>query len=298
MKTTYLDYAAYLSRVFPGVKMQKLSVNAGLSCPNRDGTTGRGGCSYCNNQSFSPGYTASVADVVDQLEAGKRFFARKYPEMKYLAYFQSYTGTHGEIDHLTDLYRRALAVDDVEGLIVATRPDCLPPALVDRLAEIARERYLMIELGAESSHDVTLTRVNRCHTWADTVDAVTRLHDAGIAVGLHLIMGLPGETTAMMLATIDAVNRLPVATVKLHQLQLIAGTPLARDVEAGREEVAIFEVDDYIDLCCNVIDRLRDDIAIERFVSQSPDNLLIAPRWGLKNYQFVDRLRAALRARK
>ncbi|MCH5345891.1 MAG: TIGR01212 family radical SAM protein [Muribaculaceae bacterium] len=278
--------------------MQKLSVNAGLSCPNRDGTTGRGGCSYCNNQSFSPGYTASVADVVDQLEAGKRFFARKYPEMKYLAYFQSYTGTHGEIDHLTDLYRRALAVDDVEGLIVATRPDCLPPALVDRLAEIARERYLMIELGAESSHDVTLTRVNRCHTWADTVDAVTRLHDAGIAVGLHLIMGLPGETTAMMLATIDAVNRLPVATVKLHQLQLIAGTPLARDVEAGREEVAIFEVDDYIDLCCNVIDRLRDDIAIERFVSQSPDNLLIAPRWGLKNYQFVDRLRAALRARK
>ena len=298
MKTTYLDYAAYLARVFPGVKMQKLSVNAGLSCPNRDGTTGRGGCSYCNNQSFSPGYTATAADVVDQLEAGKRFFARKYPEMKYLAYFQSYTGTHGEIDHLTDLYRRALAVDDVEGLIVATRPDCLPPALVDRLAEIARDRNLMIELGAESSHDATLARVNRCHTWADTVDAVTRLHDAGIAVGLHLIMGLPGETTAMMLATIDAVNRLPVATVKLHQLQLIAGTPLARDVEAGREEVAIFEVDDYIDLCCNVIDRLRDDIAIERFVSQSPDNLLIAPRWGLKNYQFVDRLRAALRARK
>lgn len=294
----YLDYAAYLARIFPGVKMQKISVNAGLSCPNRDGTIGRGGCSYCNNRSFSPGYTISVDDIATQLEAGKEFFSRKYPTMKYLAYFQSYTGTHGDVESLVSLYRRAVDTPDVEGLIIATRPDCLPPVLVDRLADIARQNYVMIELGAESSHDVTLNRVNRCHKWADTVDAVNRLHQAGIAVGLHLIMGLPGETVPMMLETIDAVNKLPVSTVKIHQLQLIRDTPLARAVENGIEKVTVFDVDSYIELCCLIVERLRPDIAIERFVSQSPDDLLIAPRWGLKNYQFTDRLKQRLKNKK
>lgn len=292
----YLDYGTWLSRKFPGLKVQKLAVNAGLGCPNRDGSIGRGGCAYCNNDSFNPGY-CSGADIALQLEKGKQFFARKYPRMKYLAYFQAYTNTHGDSSLLLDMYRRALEVPDIVGIIIATRPDCLPEHLIDRLAELARTTTVIVELGAESSHDVTLDRVNRCHHWSHTVDTVTRLHAAGIPVGLHLIMGLPGESREMMLQTIDRVNLLPVDTVKIHQLQIIKGTRLARDIEQGKENVVSWTADEYIDLCCDIVDRLRPDIAIERFVSQSPDELLISPRWGLKNYQFTDRLKNRLSRR-
>ncbi|MCH5246083.1 MAG: TIGR01212 family radical SAM protein [Muribaculaceae bacterium] len=294
MSARYIDYSTYLARFFGGTKIQKLSVNAGLSCPNRDGTIGYGGCSYCNNSSFSPAYTAPAVDITAQLQRGKEFFARKYPQMKYLAYFQSYTNTHGDAARLHELYRLALDVQDVEGLIIATRPDSIPDELVDLLSRIAQEHYVMVELGAESSHNKTLDLVNRCHHWEHTVDAVKRLNDAHIHVGLHLIMGLPGETVPMMLQTIDAVNKLPVDTIKIHQLQLIKDTPLAKAVQSGNQSVTIFDVESYVDLCCKIVARLRPDIAIERFVSQSPDNLLIAPRWGLKNYQFTELLKKAL----
>lgn len=298
MTPLYRDYGAYLAGVFGGVKVQKLSVNARLGCPNRDGSIGRGGCTYCNNQSFNPSYCADSADVVAQIERGKAFFARKYPRMKYLAYFQAYTNTYGDVEHLMSLYRRAVAVEDVVGLVVATRPDCIPDQLIDRLRELMSGTAVMVELGAESSHDATLDRVNRCHHWSHTVDAVMRLHDAGIPVGLHLIMGLPGETRAMMLETVSRVNSLPVDTVKIHQLQLIRGTRLASMVAAGEETIDRWTLEDYISLCCDIVGTLRPDIAIERFVSQSPDELLISPRWGVKNYQFTDRLRQALLERR
>ena len=199
----YKDFADFLAGHFVG-KMQKLSVNAGFSCPNRDGTVGRGGCTYCNNVSFSPAYCRGSQSVTAQLEEGKRFFGRKYPQMRYLAYFQSYTSTHGsDADRLMALYEEACGVDGVDGVIIGTRPDCMPDAL---LAKLQKLPWVMVEYGAESAHDVTLERVNRCHTWADTADAVRRTHDAGIPVGLHLINGLPGENEDMILATVDAVN--------------------------------------------------------------------------------------------
>lgn len=289
------DYADFLFSHFPGVKMQKLAVNAGFSCPNRDGTKGRGGCVYCNNSSFNPSYCDPSESVEVQIERGKAFFARKYPAMRYLAYFQAYTNTHSaDIDRLMELYERACRVDRVDGVVIGTRPDCVPEALLSRLTSLP---WAMVEYGAESAHDSTLSRVNRCHTWADTVDAVERTARLGLPVGLHLIMGLPGETTPMMLDTIREVNRLPVDVVKIHQLQILRHTPLHRAIESGETEVHIFTPQEYASLCADITEVIRPDIAIERFASQAPSELLVAPRWGLKNYQFTSLVEKELQKR-
>lgn len=291
----YKEYAEFLAEHFPGRKMQKLTVDAGFSCPNRDGTISTGGCAYCNNNSFSPGSHDGrrLSSVRDQIEAGKIFFRRKYPSMRYLAYFQSYTNTHGELSRLLGLYDEALDCEGIDGLIIGTRPDCLPIRLPEALAERRRAgRWIMIELGAESSHDSTLRRVNRCHSWQATADAVSRLRDAGIPVGLHLIMGLPGETREMMMETVERTAGLYPDTVKFHQLQIIQGSTLAREWNAG-QRFDLFTPGTYLPLCRDIIltmNRLSPSTAIERFTSQAPDGLLIAPRWGLKNYQFVNLL--------
>lgn len=289
----YKDFAEFLRGHFTG-KMQKLTVNAHLSCPNRDGTVGRGGCTYCNNQSFSPAFAMAKLSVTEQLDRGKQFFARKYPHMRYLAYFQAYTNTHANIGRLISMYEEALDVDGVDGLIIGTRPDCMPQPLLEYLAELNRRHWVMVEYGAESAHNRTLELINRCHTWEQTVETVQRTHAAGIPVGLHFIMGLPGESRSDMLDTVRTINSLPVDVVKFHQLQLIRGTRMADDVAQGRYAVPQFSVTEYVDLCCEVVRTLRSDIAIERFVSQSPAELLIAPRWGLKNYQFTSLLHKSL----
>ena len=294
MGAYYRDFSDFLAELFP-CKMQKIAVNAGFTCPNRDGTKGRGGCTYCNNQTFNPGYCAPALSVTEQLEEGKRFFGKKYPDMRYLAYFQAYTNTHGDIDRLMALYEEALAVDKVDGLIIGTRPDCMPDALLQRLAQLNQSHRVIVEYGAETSHNITLERINRCHTWEETVDAVMRTVAAGIPTGLHLIVGLPGEDEAMIMQTIDRISQLPIATVKLHQLQLVKGTRMAMDVEQGLYTVPQFTAEEYIDLSCKIVKRMAPTIAIERFVSQSPDALLISPRWGLKNYQFTNLLHNRLK---
>lgn len=289
MNPYYKDYSDFLTCLFDG-KVQKLTVNAGFTCPNRDGTKGRGGCIYCNNTSFSPKTGINGTSVTQQLADGKKFFSRKYPNMRYLAYFQSYTNTYGDIDHLTSLYQEALEVEDVVGLIIGTRPDCMPDDLLRHLADINSKTPVIIEYGAESSHNITLDAINRCHTWQQTVDAVMRTHSAGLAVGLHLILGLPGESKEMMMQTVDRISALPIDCVKFHQLQIIRGTRLAKEYENNPEAIKTFDVDSYLDLCADIVGKLRHDIAIERFVSQSPADLLIAPKWGLKNYEFTHRL--------
>ena len=289
MAQGYRDFAQFLTEHFDG-KMQKIAINAGFTCPNRDGSKGRGGCTYCNNQTFNPAYCTPMQSVTEQLEEGKRFFGKKYPSMRYLAYFQAYTNTHGDIDRIMAMYREALAIDKVDGIIIGTRPDCMPQELLNQLAELHKSHWVMIEYGAETSHNATLDFINRCHSWEDTVDAVTRTHQVGIPCGLHLILGLPGETEKMILETINKVSQLPLDTIKLHQLQLVSGTRMAKDVEEGLYDVHHFTVEEYIALCCKVIQHTSPSIAIERFVSQSPDNLLISPRWGLKNYEFTNLL--------
>lgn len=330
MSQFYRDYADFLRERFDG-KMQKITIDAGFSCPNRDGTIGRGGCVYCNNLSFSP--MPSRGSIAAQIEAGKAFFARKYPRMRYLAYFQSYTNTHGPIDRLMELYSEALATEGVDGLIIGTRPDCVSDELLRALSALGRP--VIMEYGAESSHNDTLRVINRCHTWEQTVDTVERTVAAGLPVGLHFIMGLPGETEEMMLQTAGRAARLPISTLKFHQLQIISGTTLAKGIQGltplsttfdasvtseasdtsetsatstriqnrptfrGRP-IEIFSVNAYIDLCVKIVEtivRENPSIAIERFTSQAPAGMLIAPRWGLKNYQFTHLLEKALRER-
>lgn len=282
----YTDYASYLAHFFDG-KVQKLGISLEMGCPNRDGSKGRGGCIYCSNRAFSPSFMHRGESVKAQLEAGKQFFAHKYPAMRYLAYFQSYTNTYGSPAALMGLYREAMSVDGVVGLVIGTRPDMMPDKLLAGLRQLVEEgTYVMVEYGAESSHDATLERVNRCHTWGDVVDAVERTKRAGIHVGLHLIMGLPGETRSMMLKTVERVCTLPVDVLKFHQLQVYEGTQLATMAEG----VKCFSLDGYLDLCREIVGRVPSHIAIERFTSSAPAGMLIKPRWGIKNYQFVNML--------
>lgn len=293
----YTDFSDFLSKHFD-CKVQKISINAGFTCPNRDGSKGVGGCTYCNNQTFNPEYCKPTKSVSEQLKDGKRFFVRKYPQMKYLAYFQAYTNTYADVEAVKALYEEALAVKDVVGLIVGTRPDCMPEPLLSYLAELSKTRFVLVEYGVESSHDSTLRLINRCHTWKESVDAIVRTHSAGVLCGVHIILGLPGETRQMMLDTVSAIAELPVSTIKLHQLQLIRGTKMARDVAEGAYSVTHWSADEYIELCCEIVRLIPRRIAIERFVSQSPDSLLISPRWGLKNYQFTNLLHNRLMSNK
>ena len=276
--------------------MQKISLNAGFTCPNRDGTVGYGGCTYCNNQTFNPEYCRTEKTVAVQLEEGKRFFAHKYPEMKYLAYFQAYTNTYGELEALKCKYEEALAVDGVVGLVIGTRPDCMPDALLDYLETLARQTFVLVEYGIESTLDRTLRRINRGHTWQAAVDAVERTAARGLPVGGHVILGLPGESREDMLGQAADISRLPLDTLKLHQLQLIRGTRMAREYEERPEDFHLFDdVNEYVALVVDYIQRLRPDLVLERFVSQSPKELLIAPDWGLKNYEFNHRLQKRMK---
>ena len=270
--------------------MQKISINAGFSCPNRDGSKGFGGCTYCNNQTFNPAYCQPQKSITQQLQEGVRFFARKYPEMQYIAYFQAYTNTYDELPALIDRYEEALACPGVVGLIIGTRPDCMPDALLDYLASLSREKFVLIEYGIESTSDKTLRRINRGHTWAETVDAVRRTSERGILCGGHVILGLPGETRADMVRQAEDISSLPLTTLKLHQLQLIRGTRMAREYEEKPEDFHLFDVDEYMEVVIDYVERLRPDIVLERFLSQSPKDLLVAPDWNLKNYEFNHRL--------
>ena len=285
----YYDFAEFLSKHFP-YKVQKISINAGFTCPNRDGSKGWGGCTYCNNQTFNPDYCKPMLSVAEQLEQGKQFFAKKYPQMKYLAYFQAYTNTYGEMEYLKSLYEEALAVDDVVGLVIGTRPDCMPEELLEYLEGLSKKYFVLIEYGVETSHNDTLLTINRGHTWEDAVNAVNRTKEHGLLCGIHLIIGLPGESLNKILATADSVSELPIDTVKLHQLQLIKGTKMAHQVECGELEIQRWNADEYIDVCLAFLRRLSPRIAVERFVSQSPAELLISPKWGLKNYEFTNLL--------
>lgn len=292
----YNDYGTWLTAQL-GIKAQKISLNAGFTCPNRDGSIGVGGCTYCNNQTFNPDYCAPTKSITQQLEEGKRFFARKYPDMKYLAYFQAYTNTYDSLENLKAKYEEALRVPDVVGLVIGTRPDCMPDSLLDYLEELHRHAFLLVEYGVESIYDATLLRINRGHTYAQTVDAIQRTAHRGISVGAHLILGLPRESREDMLAEADALSTLPLTMLKLHQLQLIKGTRMAEEFAVHPADFHFFSADEYVDLVVDFLERLRPDLVLERFVSLSPSSLLARPGWGLKNHEFVAKVKRRLQER-
>lgn len=281
----YREFSLFLKQHFP-CKVQKISLHAGFTCPNRDGTLGWGGCTYCNNQTFNPDYCRTDKSITLQLEEGKRFFAHKYPEMKYLAYFQAYTNTYDSLDRLKRRYEEALSVADVVGLVIGTRPDCMPDELLHYLEQLSRTTFVLIEYGIESCSDLTLRRINRGHTFATAREAVERTAACGLPVGGHFMLGLPGETPEVLVQQARVVSSLPLTTIKLHQLQLIRGTRMAHEYEAHPEEFHLFDLEQYLALVEAYLQRLRPDLVVERFLSQSPKSLLIAPDWGLKNYEF------------
>ena len=284
----YVEFGPWLQSEL-GCKVQKISVNAGMTCPNRDGTLGTGGCTFCNNQTFNPAYCRTEKSVTQQLEEGKQFFARKYPAMKYLAYFQAYTNTYAELDRLVSLYEEALCVPDVVGLVIGTRPDCMPDNLLDYLEELNRRTFLIVEYGVESANDETLLRINRGHTFRQSCEAIRRTAERGIRVGAHVILGFPWEPFDELMRQAEEIGRLPLTTLKLHQLQIIRGTQLAR--EYAEQPWAVPTAEEYIDLVLNYISRLPYGLVMERFVSQSPPEMVIAPQWGLKNHEFANLLR-------
>ena len=283
----YNDYGTWIRRQFP-YRVQKISIDAGFTCPNRDGRISSGGCIYCDNRTFNPSYCQRRNSVTQQLEEGKRFFAHKYPDMKYLAYFQAFTNTYAPLSHLKALYEEALQVEDIVGIVIGTRPDCVSDELLDYLAELNQRTFVLVEYGLESTNNDTLLRINRGHTFEQSQEAIERTKQRGLLCGAHIILGLPGEDAAESLRQAPIISRLPIDILKIHQMQIIRGTRLADEFETN--PFHIYSVDEYIQLIAEYIQRLRPDMILERFVSQSPKELLIAPHWGLKNYEFTNLL--------
>ena len=292
----YNEFGAYLRGVF-GCKVQKITLDGGFTCPNRDGKVGLGGCTYCNNQTFNPAYCHRHLPVKEQMLEGISFFAHKYLEMRYLAYFQAYTNTYASLDVLKQRYEDALAVDGCVGLVIGTRPDCMPDELLDYLQELNRRTYVLVEYGIESVNDVTLLRINRGHDYACAVDAVERTALRGIPVGAHIILGLPGEDKEELMRQATVLSRLPLTTLKLHQLQLIRGTRMAEEYAESPGDFSLFALKDYIETVIDYIERLRPSLILERFASQSPKELLIAPDWGVKNHELVEMIKRRMRER-
>ena len=294
--TRYLNYNTILKSEF-SERIQKISINAGFTCPNRDGSKGTGGCTYCNNQSFSPGYAKPIKSVTEQIEEGIAFFHHKYEAQKYLAYFQSYTNTYDKLENLTRIYEEALKNPKVAGIVVGTRPDCVSDELLDYFTELSKRYYVMIEYGIESTCDNTLQLINRGHDYANAEVAIRKTAGKGLRTAAHLILGLPGESRDMILSHADKVSELPLTAIKLHQLQLVKGTVMARQYAENPEMFNMMTAAEYIELVIDFLERLNPEIAVERFVSQSPEQLLIAPHWGLKNFEFVHKIEKRLKER-
>ena len=285
---TYNDFSNWIRARLP-YRVQKISVDAGFTCPNRDGKVGTRGCSFCDNDTFNPSYCDRRKTVTTQLNEGKEFFARKYPDMKYLAYLQAYSNTYAPLPQLKKIYEEALSVEDVVGLVIGTRPDCVDEDTLDYMKKLSdRLPMLIVEYGIESTNDKTLHRINRGHDFAKSRWAVEQTAKRGLLCGAHVILGLPGETHDDMIRQADDISTLPINFLKIHQLQIIRGTVLGQ--EYLRNPFHVFSVDEYIELLGGYIQHLREDIVLARFVSQSPADMLIAPKWGLKNYEFTNLL--------
>lgn len=291
----YRDYGSWIREQFP-YRVQKISIDAGFTCPNRDGKVGLGGCVFCDNRTFNPAYCEREKSVREQIIAGKEFFARKYPDMKYLAYFQAFSNTYADVEHLKRLYEEALDVEDVVGIVIGTRPDCMPDNTLDYLDELNRQTFMIVEYGIESTNNDTLRLINRGHTFECSADAIRRTAERNILTGGHIIIGLPGESPEDSLQQAETISALPLDILKLHQMQVVKGTRLAMIYQGEGAQPYIYnKVEDYIKLMAEYISRLRPDMILERFVSQSPKGMVIAPSWGIKNHEFTNLLDNYLR---
>ncbi|WP_346859465.1 TIGR01212 family radical SAM protein [uncultured Draconibacterium sp.] len=292
----YNDFSTYFRNLF-SERVQKVSVDAGFTCPNRDGTKGVGGCSYCNNKTFKPTYCNLETSVSSQVEKGIEFFARKYKSMRFLAYFQAYTNTYAPLNDLKILYEEALQHPKIDGLVISTRPDAVDVELLDYLAELSKKVYVMVEFGLESHLNRTLKDINRGHTFEESVWALQETANRGINNCAHMILGLPGESRDELLEQAKVISQLPVKNLKLHQLQIHKQTLLEKQFKTNPERFNLYTAEEYIDLVVDYLEVLNPEIIVERFISQAPIEMLIAPKWGLKNFEFVAKVEKRLKER-
>ncbi|TVQ13572.1 MAG: TIGR01212 family radical SAM protein [Bacteroidetes bacterium] len=282
-----------------GSRIQKVSVHAGFTCPNRDGTVGTGGCTFCNNNGFSPSYCHENISITTQIEKGLEFLKKRYRKARvFVAYFQAYSNTYAEINILKERYEEALAHPGISGLSIGTRPDCIDDEKLDYLADIAKDKIVSIEYGVESTHEATLVDINRGHTFSDSIAAIEKTAARGLHTGIHLIMGLPGESRQQMLMQSRIISQLPVNSVKFHQLQIVKDTPMAEDFLRNPEKFHFFEPEEYVDFMVDFLENLRPEIAIERFAGEVPPDFNLRKSWsGLRSDQVIDLIEKRLKER-
>ena len=286
----YLDYSSFIKSTF-GERVQKISLDIGFSCPNRDGSKGFGGCTYCNNATFNPDYCEPTKSIKQQLEQGISIFGKKYKAQKYLAYFQAYTNTYADIESPKKMYEEALNVDSVIGLVIGTRPDCISEEIIDYLSFLSKKYFISLEFGVESTNERTLLSVNRCHTFEETKATYELCKNKGFHLGAHIIIGLPGETTEDLLNHAIEISKLPINTLKLHHLQIVKNSIMQIQYKRNPENFDLFTAESYINLITDFVGKLRPDIIIERFISETPQDLLVAPKWNnLKNFEIVAKI--------
>lgn len=294
----YKNYSDYIKEHFD-YKVQKISINAGFTCPNRDGKVGRGGCTYCDNAAFHPSYSTAGKSLHQQMDEGIEFHRVRYRTTEhYLAYFQSFSNTYAPVGRLKELYEEALSHPEVVGIVIGTRPDCVDEEKLDYLAELARGEAMpgwsrtvngenrtspvvIVEYGIESCYDKTLQRINRGHDFETARRAVEMTAARGIDTGAHFILGLPGETVEMMLDSCALINALPIRSVKFHQLQIVKGTKMEQEYAENQQDFERFTLDAYLDFFVKMLERLRPDLYIERFVGEVPPRFVNETPWGL-----------------
>lgn len=292
------SYSGFFRREY-GARVQKLTVDAGFTCPNRDGTVGVGGCTYCNNDAFNPSYCNPSKSISQQLAEGIEFHAVRYRRAEnYLAYFQAYSNTHAPVARLRVLYGEALSHPRVIGLVIGTRPDCIDDSKLDYLQELAQRHYIAVEYGVESCYNRTLERINRGHTFEQSIAAITQTHQRGIRVGAHLILGLPGETREEMLHEAEILSNLPLHTIKFHQLQIVKGTVMERQHAQNPELFHLFGLDEYLHFIVDFLERLNPAFVVERFTGEAPPWYLAVPGWGnIRTDQLLHRLERVMAER-
>ncbi len=275
-------YSSYFRKLY-GARVQKVSVDAGFTCPNRDGSRGTGGCTYCNNDAFNPSYCIPSKSVTQQIEEGVNFHKWRYSEaVSYLAYFQAYSNTYGSIDILKELYEEALEYPGVAGLVIGTRPDCIDREKLEYLKKLSEKYYIAIEYGIESCCNKTLLRINRGHTFEEGVAAIEMTAAMGINTGAHFIFGLPGETRDEMLKQAEIISSLPLKTVKFHQLQIIKGTAMEKEFATNPSDFELFSWEEYLDFFIRFLERLNPSFVVERFTGEAPLRFLTGEGWGKK----------------
>jgi len=280
-------YTPHLKNIFGG-RAQKLSINAGFTCPNRDGTLSTGGCTFCNNEAFKPGYCEPTKPVNMQIEEGIAFHSKRYRKASaYLAYFQSYSNTYKPLHELKKIYNQALAHPGVNGLIIGTRPDCVTAEILDFLAELSCNYYVVLELGVESIYNRTLQQINRGHNVEATVKALEMATQRGIKTGGHFIVGLPGENGQHFLDTIQTISHWPLYSVKFHQLQIIRGTSMEQQYLSNPDAFHLFDLESYLELMVTAIGYLNPDIIVERMAGESSPKWQVNPGWGLRSDQVL-----------